>query len=352
MPCARVARLGDGWYPNPVSPQIFAEQSQQLDAFAREAGRDPQELHRCVYTTLNINDDAAQAERETKAFAEGYYNVPYEVIAPCRASATARPTPASPGCGTSPRAARRPSSSASPARIRLANSSAAPPTSAARGGVRRETRELCQAIRRRQGRRPEPGHRRPLRLGAAVAQGAEVIRSSRRAATGCAPRARTGRSGDMTPSFVIANLGKRSVVVDLKTTRGVAIVRGLAARSGHLHGGLPARRQSSASGSATRWWPTSTRASSTCRCPASGRKGRCGERPATDGVLQAFSGFMSANRGPDTHPAPRRGGDHRSGHVAVQPASHAGRPVGAAERRRGLLHPTTACCAAPRPSTT
>ena len=78
----RVARLGDGWYPNPVSPQIFAEQSQQLDAFAREAGRDPQELHRCVYTTLNINDDATQAERETKAFAEGYYNVPYEVIAP------------------------------------------------------------------------------------------------------------------------------------------------------------------------------------------------------------------------------------------------------------------------------
>lgn len=78
----RVARLGDGWYPNPVSPQVFAEQSQQLDGFAREAGRDPQALHRCVYTTLNINDDAAQAERETRAFAEGYYNVPYEVIAP------------------------------------------------------------------------------------------------------------------------------------------------------------------------------------------------------------------------------------------------------------------------------
>jgi alkanesulfonate monooxygenase SsuD/methylene tetrahydromethanopterin reductase-like flavin-dependent oxidoreductase (luciferase family) len=76
----RVARLGDGWYPNPLSPQIFAEQSQQLDGFAREAGRDPQELHRCVYTTLNINDDAAQAERETKTFVENYYNAPYDVI--------------------------------------------------------------------------------------------------------------------------------------------------------------------------------------------------------------------------------------------------------------------------------
>ena len=35
-----------------------------------------------MYTTLNINDDAAEAERQTRAFAEGYYNVPYEVIAP------------------------------------------------------------------------------------------------------------------------------------------------------------------------------------------------------------------------------------------------------------------------------
>ena len=78
----RVARLGDGWYPNPVSPRVFAEQSQQLDGFAREAGRDPQALHRCVYTTLNVNNDAAQAERETRAFAEGYYNVPFEAIAP------------------------------------------------------------------------------------------------------------------------------------------------------------------------------------------------------------------------------------------------------------------------------
>ncbi|MCY4565513.1 MAG: LLM class flavin-dependent oxidoreductase [Gammaproteobacteria bacterium] len=78
----RVARLGDGWYPNPVSPQVFAEQSRQLAGFTRDAGRGPQELHRCVYTTLNINDDAAQAERETRAFAEGYYNVPYEAIAP------------------------------------------------------------------------------------------------------------------------------------------------------------------------------------------------------------------------------------------------------------------------------
>ena len=78
----RVARLGDGWYPNPVTPQVFAEQSRQLAGFARDAGRDPQELHRCVYTTLNINDDAARAERETRAFAEGYYNVPYEAIAP------------------------------------------------------------------------------------------------------------------------------------------------------------------------------------------------------------------------------------------------------------------------------
>jgi hypothetical protein len=33
-----------------------------------------------VYTTLNVNSDAAQAQREMQAFAEGYYNAPYETL--------------------------------------------------------------------------------------------------------------------------------------------------------------------------------------------------------------------------------------------------------------------------------
>jgi probable F420-dependent oxidoreductase len=77
----RVVQLGDGWFPNPPSPQIFAAQWERLQALARDMGKDANTLHRCVYTTLNINDNAAQAEQEMRAFVEGYYGVSYEVMA-------------------------------------------------------------------------------------------------------------------------------------------------------------------------------------------------------------------------------------------------------------------------------
>jgi alkanesulfonate monooxygenase SsuD/methylene tetrahydromethanopterin reductase-like flavin-dependent oxidoreductase (luciferase family) len=76
----RVLRLGDGWFPNPASPRSFAELWRRLQALAGEMGRDASTLPRCVYTTLNINADIAQAEREMRAFVEGYYGAPYEVL--------------------------------------------------------------------------------------------------------------------------------------------------------------------------------------------------------------------------------------------------------------------------------
>ena len=45
---------------------------------AAETGRGATKLHRCVYTTLNINEDAAQADKEWRAFVEGYYGAPFE----------------------------------------------------------------------------------------------------------------------------------------------------------------------------------------------------------------------------------------------------------------------------------
>ncbi len=77
----RTARLGDGWFPNPPSPQIFTEQNHALDGFAKETGKAPQALHRAIYTTLNINDDIAQAEQEMRTFIEGYYHTPFDVMA-------------------------------------------------------------------------------------------------------------------------------------------------------------------------------------------------------------------------------------------------------------------------------
>src|SRR5215470_10003035 len=76
----RVLRLGEGWFPNPRSPDVFAAQWERLQVLAREMGKDALALPRCIYTTLNINNDIAQAQREMQAFAEGYYGAPYEVL--------------------------------------------------------------------------------------------------------------------------------------------------------------------------------------------------------------------------------------------------------------------------------
>jgi len=76
----RVLRLGDGWFPIPRSPEAFATQWQRLQVLAREMGKEAQTLPRCVYTTLNINSDVTQAQREMQSFAEGYYGAPYEIL--------------------------------------------------------------------------------------------------------------------------------------------------------------------------------------------------------------------------------------------------------------------------------
>jgi alkanesulfonate monooxygenase SsuD/methylene tetrahydromethanopterin reductase-like flavin-dependent oxidoreductase (luciferase family) len=78
----RVIRLGDGWFPNPSSPQAFVALWTRLQTLAAEMGRDVAALSRCVYTTLNINADVAQAEREMRGFMEGYYGARYDALAP------------------------------------------------------------------------------------------------------------------------------------------------------------------------------------------------------------------------------------------------------------------------------
>jgi len=78
----RMLRLGDGWFPNPPTAQAFIEGWDRIQELAlevtAETGEDAGRLHRCVYTTLNINEDAAQADRELRAFVEGYYGAPFE----------------------------------------------------------------------------------------------------------------------------------------------------------------------------------------------------------------------------------------------------------------------------------
>jgi probable F420-dependent oxidoreductase len=77
----RVLRLGDGWLPISSSPQAFTADWERLQVLGHEMGRNARDLHRCLYTTLNVNADVVQAERELRAFIESYYGIPYEVQA-------------------------------------------------------------------------------------------------------------------------------------------------------------------------------------------------------------------------------------------------------------------------------
>lgn len=111
--------------------------------------------------------------------------------------------------------------------------------------------------------------------------------------------------GDHSTMSVIANLGKRSIVVDLKTEEGLEIVRRLIADADifmeSFRPGVIARLG----------LDYDTVAALNSRIiylsvSGFGQAGPMRERPGTDGVMQAFSGFMSVNKGEDGIP-------HRAG---------------------------------------
>lgn len=79
-PQCRMLKMGDGWFPNSTSPEKFTEGWQQIEALAKKSGDDAGRLHKALYTTLNINEDKAQADKEMREFIEGYYNMPFETM--------------------------------------------------------------------------------------------------------------------------------------------------------------------------------------------------------------------------------------------------------------------------------
>jgi alkanesulfonate monooxygenase SsuD/methylene tetrahydromethanopterin reductase-like flavin-dependent oxidoreductase (luciferase family) len=77
----RLLRLGDGWFPISPTPDAFAASWQRIQEIGKEVGRDAGTLHRCLYTTLNVNSDRDRAEAELRGFIEGYYATAYEGVA-------------------------------------------------------------------------------------------------------------------------------------------------------------------------------------------------------------------------------------------------------------------------------
>ena len=121
--------------------------------------------------------------------------------------------------------------------------------------------------------------------------------------TGCWSRQLGKSVGDHTAHSLVVHRGKRSLALDLKTPVGVAIARRLADRADVvIHNyrigkidpfGLDYPTLKKTNPSVIYAWITGF-----------GTEGPNAELPATDSVMQAFTGFMSINR--DQHGTPQR----------------------------------------------
>ena len=77
---ARVAELGDAWITNVPSPDRFSQCWERIEQCAREMGRDASAIGRCLYISVNLNDETDAALDEGDRFMRAYYSVPYDVI--------------------------------------------------------------------------------------------------------------------------------------------------------------------------------------------------------------------------------------------------------------------------------
>jgi probable F420-dependent oxidoreductase len=76
----RVGRLFDGWFPNHPGSDWYAQQWQQLQEIAREAGRDPAAITGAAYLTLSIDENETRANQRLDAFMVHYYGQPAEIM--------------------------------------------------------------------------------------------------------------------------------------------------------------------------------------------------------------------------------------------------------------------------------
>ena len=77
----RAALYGDAWITNIPSLPVFKESQKKLEDFASKAGRNPEDIHRCLYLTIHVEPDADKARQQGSAFLEAYYHKPYEQVA-------------------------------------------------------------------------------------------------------------------------------------------------------------------------------------------------------------------------------------------------------------------------------
>ncbi|MCZ6874261.1 MAG: LLM class flavin-dependent oxidoreductase [bacterium] len=76
----RVARLADGWITNVTTLDEYRVCWEHIVAEAEAAGRDPQQIHQCLYLTVNVNLDGDVARQQGCQFLESYYKKPIAEI--------------------------------------------------------------------------------------------------------------------------------------------------------------------------------------------------------------------------------------------------------------------------------
>ena len=126
-------------------------------------------------------------------------------------------------------------------------------------------------------------------------------------------RALGKRYGDLTAFSIAANLGKRAIVLDLKTDEGRATVRKLASGADVF---LESFRPGVAARLGVGYADVAALSPRVIYLSVSGfgQTGPDAERPAVDTVFQAFTGIMSVNRGGDGIP-------HRVGVIVMDMAT-------------------------------
>ena len=77
---SRVAEYGDAWITNVPSVELFGQCWKRIEQNAGEFGRDPSDIGRCLYISVNLNDDASAALAEGDQYMQSYYSIPYDVI--------------------------------------------------------------------------------------------------------------------------------------------------------------------------------------------------------------------------------------------------------------------------------
>ena len=77
---ARVAEMGDAWITNVPSVELFDQCWNKIEQCAGEFGRDPAGIGRCLYISVNLNDDTGAALAEGDRYMQSYYSIPYERI--------------------------------------------------------------------------------------------------------------------------------------------------------------------------------------------------------------------------------------------------------------------------------